>query len=274
MASLTPPQAPPSWIHTPEEVVSVTKRALAQNKAVSDKVAALPEAECNFETVFLPLADAEAEVLIICEPLAFYQNVSTSKELRDASNQAEVLQRDFDVEESMRLDVFKAKTAAEKNLRKSGEWEKLSDEQRRLVEKMVLDGKRAGLALPEKEREVLMKLKKELSQVCLDFSKNFNEEDGLISFTLEELTESRTMSSRVTASVLRAQKKSMMSLSRPQISSRSSNPHIIQPRDAVLKKDMKTDSNKMCLYLRRRLTSVGALPQCLVMTHGQTTSRK
>jgi Zn-dependent oligopeptidase len=118
----------------------------------------------------LPLADAEAEVLIICEPLAFYQNVSTSKELRDASNQAEVLQRDFDVEESMRLDVFKAKTAAEKNLRKSGEWEKLSDEQRRLVEKMVLDGKRAGLALPEKEREVLMKLKKELSQVCLDFS--------------------------------------------------------------------------------------------------------
>lgn len=70
----------------------------------------------------------------------------------------------------MRLDVFKAKAAAENNLRKSGQWEKLSDEQRRLVEKMVLDGKRAGLALPEKEREVLMKLKKELSQACLDFS--------------------------------------------------------------------------------------------------------
>lgn len=187
MASLTPPQSPPKWNHTPEEVLSITKQALAQNKAVSDKVAALPEAECNFETVFLPLAHAEAEVLIICEPLGFYQNVSTSKELRDASNQAEVLQRDFDVEESMRPDVFNAKAAAEKNLRESGAWEKLSDEQRRLVEKMVLDGKRAGLALPEKEREELMKLKKELSQACLDFSKNFNEEDGHISFTLEEL---------------------------------------------------------------------------------------
>jgi len=70
----------------------------------------------------------------------------------------------------MRPDVFKAKTVAEKNLRKSGEWQKLSDEQRRLVEKMVLDGKRAGLALPEKEREILMKLKKELLQACLDFS--------------------------------------------------------------------------------------------------------
>jgi metallopeptidase MepB len=70
----------------------------------------------------------------------------------------------------MRLDVFKAKAAAEKNLRASGAWEKLSEEQRRLVEKMVLDGKRAGLALPEKEREELTKMKKELSQACLDFS--------------------------------------------------------------------------------------------------------
>ncbi|KAG2106879.1 hypothetical protein BD769DRAFT_1694331 [Suillus cothurnatus] len=123
----------------------------------------------QFQNRFLPLAHAEAKV-IICEPLRFYQNVSTSKELRDASNQAEVLQRDFDVKESMRLDGFKAKTTAEKNLRKSGEWEKMGDEQRRLVEKMVLDGKRAGLALPEKECEVLMKLKRELSQACLDFN--------------------------------------------------------------------------------------------------------
>ena len=78
--------------------------------------------------------------------------------------------REFEVEESMRLDVFRAKTAAEKNLRESGAWEKLNKEQQRLVEKMVLDGKRAGLALPEKEREELMKLKKELSQACLEFT--------------------------------------------------------------------------------------------------------
>jgi len=78
--------------------------------------------------------------------------------------------REFEVEESMRLDVFRAKSAAEKNLRESGAWEKLNKEQQRLVEKMVLDGKRAGLALPEKEREELMKLKKELSQACLEFT--------------------------------------------------------------------------------------------------------
>ncbi|KAH6893805.1 Metalloprotease [Coprinopsis sp. MPI-PUGE-AT-0042] len=37
-------------------------------------------------------------------------------------------------------------------------------------------GTRAGLALPEEKRTELMKLKKDLSQTCLEFSKNFNEE--------------------------------------------------------------------------------------------------
>jgi Zn-dependent oligopeptidase len=84
--------------------------------------------------------------------------------------------------------------AAEKNIKESGQWDKLSSEEKRLVDKMILDGKRAGLALPEKERDELMALKKELSQACLEFSvskyismcmiyklmiiqKNFNEEN-------------------------------------------------------------------------------------------------
>jgi metallopeptidase MepB len=73
----------------------------------------------------------------VTEPLAFYQNVSPTKELRDASNAAESLARDFGVESSMRLDVFNSKVAAEKNIRDSGKWDTLSPEERRLVEKMV-----------------------------------------------------------------------------------------------------------------------------------------
>lgn len=37
----------------------------------------------------------------------------------------------------MRLDVYQAKVNAEKNIKASGEWEKLSAEEQRLVEKMV-----------------------------------------------------------------------------------------------------------------------------------------
>ena len=68
----------------------------------------------------------------------------------------------------MRLDIFQAKKAAEKNIKASGR--KLTPEEARLVEKMIQDGTRAGLALPEKERTELMALKKELSNVCLEFS--------------------------------------------------------------------------------------------------------
>jgi Zn-dependent oligopeptidase len=118
----------------------------------------------------LVLAEGEAVFDLTTEPLAFYQNVSASKELRDASNEAESIVREFGVETSMRMDVFKAKVAAEKNIKASGVWDSLSPEEQRLVDKMVLDGTRAGLALPEKEREKLMSLKKELSQACLDFS--------------------------------------------------------------------------------------------------------
>ena len=102
------------------------------------------------------------------EPLSFYQNVSPSKELREASNEAEKLVRDFDVESSMRIDVYNAKIAARKHIESSGK--KLNPEEQRLVDKMVLDGARAGLGLPEADRDQLKGWKKELSQVCLEFN--------------------------------------------------------------------------------------------------------
>ncbi|KAH7913359.1 mitochondrial endopeptidase [Hygrophoropsis aurantiaca] len=187
MVSLTPPQAAPNWNHTPEQVLQLVKAAIEEHKAVSDKIGTLSESECNFESVFHALAGADTILAIQTEPLAFYRNVATDKALRDASTEVETLKGHYHVDLTMRLDVFQAKVVAEKNLRASGEWDKLNSEQQRLAEKMVLESKRAGLALPEKEREQLTLLKKDLSQVCLEFLKNFNEEDGRISFTLEEL---------------------------------------------------------------------------------------
>lgn len=103
----------------------------------------------------------------------------------------------------MRVDVFRAKQAAEKAVQDQGT--ALSDEEKRLLWKTMLNGRRAGLALSDDKREHLMGLKKELSQVCLQFGvshqnlpyapkpndlalqKNFNEEHGTVSFTLAEL---------------------------------------------------------------------------------------
>ena len=98
----------------------------------------------------------------------FYQNVSTSKELRDASNQTEVLVRNFYVEIDMRVDIFTAKKHAAENIKNQGI--ELSPEEQRLVDKMILDGKRSGLDLPEDKREELTRKKKEVSNLCVEFS--------------------------------------------------------------------------------------------------------
>ncbi|KAJ7644086.1 metallopeptidase MepB [Roridomyces roridus] len=188
-SKITPPQPPPRWNHTADEVSELTKAAIAKHRAVEAQIGALQGAECTFESVFVALERADTEYETVTEPLSFYQNVAPSKALRDSSTAADGLVREYGVESSMRLDVFNAKLAAEKNLKDTGRWNQLSPEEQRLVEKMILAGKRAGLGLPEDERKTLMDLQKQLSQTCLELprQKNFNEENGFVSFTREEL---------------------------------------------------------------------------------------
>ncbi|KAI0822328.1 metallopeptidase MepB [Trametes gibbosa] len=180
---LKAPQAPLSWSHTPQEVKTLMDNAFEGYRAAEDRVAALKADECTFKSVSLALA--EARRIATVEPLSFYQNVSTSKDLRNAANKAEVSVKASLVDSSMRPDVFRAKQAAKAKIEKSGRL--LSEEERRLVNKMILDGTRAGLALPDAERSQLTRLHKELSQACSEFCTNCNEENGHISFTLEEL---------------------------------------------------------------------------------------
>ena len=99
------------------------------------------------------------------------KNMSTNNALRDASTKSEGRARKYAKEASMRKDVYKAKVTAAANFRKTGAWDALSAEQKRLVDKMLLDGKRAGLALEKKEdKELLKRLKDDLSDACLKFT--------------------------------------------------------------------------------------------------------
>ncbi|KAF8452666.1 mitochondrial endopeptidase [Boletus edulis BED1] len=188
MASLKPPQLPPTWQHTVEDIERLTTEALAKDKKISDDIVQLSEDQLGFDNVFLALANTEAAFDIAIEPLSFYQNVSTDKAIRDASTKSEERARKYANQESMREDLYKAKVTAAANLRKTGAWDALSAEQKRLVDKMLLDGKRAGLGVESKEeREKLKRLKDDLSDACLKFTQNFNEENGRISFTREQL---------------------------------------------------------------------------------------
>lgn len=53
MSALTPPQTAPVWTHSAEDVLRLTKEAIAEERKLQDKVAALKPEECNFSSVCL-----------------------------------------------------------------------------------------------------------------------------------------------------------------------------------------------------------------------------
>lgn len=178
-----PPQAPPLFTGTPESVVKDTKEMLAQSKKVLDDiVAGISAQDATFDKVLLPIAHDENLQRLSAHILGFYQSVSTNRELRDASTEAEKLMDEYSIETSMREDVFKLVDAV---LKKG---DKLDPESQRLLEKDHKSYIRNGLNLPAgPKRDRFKEIKMRLSQLSIEFSKNLNEEKGGLWFTKEEL---------------------------------------------------------------------------------------
>lgn len=183
-----PPQAPPRWTQTPSDVASAVEQAISRSRSRLDAIASLSPADCSFSAVAESLAQDDAE-MAEAEHLTFYQYVSPSQQLRDAAVEAEKKLNDWDVEAVSRLDVFRALQSCEKNVEKEGRT--LEPEQKRLLEKLLLQRKRMGLGLDEQGRKEFSELKKEMSNLQTDFSKNFNEENGGVWFSKEARPASR-----------------------------------------------------------------------------------
>ncbi|KAA8906667.1 hypothetical protein FN846DRAFT_713323 [Sphaerosporella brunnea] len=181
----TPPPAP-QFTHTPESVLSTTHRLIGASRAVQDKIAkdVTPEAATYGNVVEL-LARDENVMGLESSIIGFYQYVSTEKELRDASSEAEKLLDEFGIESSMREDIFKLVSAVYKSNEKKPIDK--SPEAIRVLEKMNEEYERNGLGLNEKDRARFKDIKKELSTLGIEFSKRLNEENGGIWFTPEEL---------------------------------------------------------------------------------------
>lgn len=150
---LTPPQPAIKWNHSPDVIKSKTDEEIAANRKLLDSVAALPKNECNFKSVFETITRGNTDLSTETAPLIFYTHVTPNDDVRAASIAAEETLDRYSVEAEMRVDVYQSVLHAEENIKNSGV--SLTPEEQRLVEKMVLEGKRAGLGLPDKEREKL-----------------------------------------------------------------------------------------------------------------------
>ncbi|KAF8465345.1 peptidase family M3 [Kalaharituber pfeilii] len=185
MTPRAPPQAPPSFTHTPQSLLSETRDLIAKSRALEDEIAAkyTPE-NATFENVLKVFADDESDMALKTHIIGFYQYVSPNQELRDASSTAEKELEDFAIESSMREDIFKLVKAIHEN----PAFKDLDPESARLLQKSYKGYIRSGLDLPpEPQRARFKEIKKRLSTLAIDFSKRLNEEKGGIWFTPEEL---------------------------------------------------------------------------------------
>uniref|UniRef100_A0A8C5WNQ9 Thimet oligopeptidase n=1 Tax=Laticauda laticaudata TaxID=8630 RepID=A0A8C5WNQ9_LATLA len=135
------------WDLGAEQIRSAAAQLVARTRQVYDAVGALERREVSEQNTLRALAAAELDYTVQRNLLDFPQHVSPSREVRSASTEADKRLSDFDVETSMRRDVYQRITWLQK----------------------------------------IKEIKKKLSVLCIDFSKNLNEDSTFLAFTREEL---------------------------------------------------------------------------------------
>lgn len=184
LLSLAKAQSTPTWTHTPEEIMEIAKELAQKEVEMNDYVASLEDP--TVESLLIPYTKHENESSFLENQIVFYQDVSADKAKRDASTKAEQLLQENGIEQSSRGDVFKVLKKLHNKVKDADE-SVIDKESKRFLDKVVTSLVRSGLDLPDEKRDEVKKLKVELSNLSVKFSKNLNEENGFVLFTLEEL---------------------------------------------------------------------------------------
>lgn len=185
MNSFLPPQLAPSWNFTPSEILDITNKTIKSSNDLYDCLAQLQKP--NIENLVKPFIDHENKVSPLINQLTFLQHVSADKDVRDASTEATQLLQDFEIELSLRYDLFLQFDKVWTEYKNDKEFKKNHFELYKFIEKVHKDYLRAGLNLPLEQRNQVKDIQKKISANSLQFSKNLGEQKESVAFTKDEL---------------------------------------------------------------------------------------
>ncbi|XP_037341008.2 neurolysin, mitochondrial [Pungitius pungitius] len=174
--------SPLRWDLSPEDIRAAAASLMDRVRAAHDDVGALDLEDVSVENTLKALAHAKLDFASSLHVLDFPQYVCSSKEVRTASTEADKRLSEFDVEISMREDVFKRVTALQKKVQ-----ENLPPEEKRFLDRLVTLGKRKGLHLSKDIQEEIKRTSMLISELSIEFNKNLNEDNTFLVFSENEL---------------------------------------------------------------------------------------
>lgn len=166
---------------TASGILNLADCIVAKSMKIHDSVAAVPLDEVAYSNVIMPLAELEAEQSYLVQSCLLPRMVATSKDVREASVEAEKLIDAHNVKCSMREDVY----LIVKAFAARGEW--LDPEAQRYVNRLVKEFERRGVNLTSGKREELERVKRRIGELCNRFVNNLNEEGCYLLFNESDL---------------------------------------------------------------------------------------
>lgn len=177
-----PPQAPLRFDIEPSFFAKEAKAIIAASDEIWNKVAAIPPSEASFATAILPIIHDENSRSARSRCLSWMKSVSTSQEIRDASDEFyKTLSADNNAR-WCRRDVFAVADAVWAN------GERLDPESQLYLDDMRQDFLNSGVGLEDVDAGARIKeIQDKLSALAVQYIKNLDQDQGGTWFTEDEL---------------------------------------------------------------------------------------
>ncbi|CDS07720.1 hypothetical protein LRAMOSA01669 [Lichtheimia ramosa] len=166
-----------------DQVKQITKDIIDEELRVNNEIAALKPEDRTYENIVPKLARIENTLSGKIQLVSSLSQISPDAAIRDASVAAEKQYEEFSIEQTMRHDLY----IVIQGLIDKTDLKTLDHEEARMLSKMERSFRRNGLHLPEDKRNEFKELRKRLSEVGIEYMKNWSNESSTIKFTKEEL---------------------------------------------------------------------------------------
>lgn len=157
------------------------RKALDRADTGISKIVEIPNSQRSFDNTVGALDAILAQLDVDTSLFIFQQFVSTDSNTRDEARAGDEGVTNWSIDMSKREDLYKAiKAYADTN-------PKLEGEQKRILEFMLRDYRRAGMMLSPEKRAELTELQKEMSKLEIDFGQNIAEDETRVPLQTSEL---------------------------------------------------------------------------------------